>query len=125
MAEILVVDDSRSIRELTRQVLGSAGHEVVEAENGAVGFECAQARSFDLILTDLNMPVLNGLDMTRQIRSLRNHRKTPLLLVTTESQLSRKEEAKAAGATGWIVKPIPPQRLLQVVETVLQTAVGA
>lgn len=101
--------------------LRSAGFEVFEAENGQVGVDLAKSHDLDLILTDLNMPILNGVGLTRAVRGLPQHRKTPILLVTTESQLSKKDEAKAAGANGWIVKPIPPQRLLGVVEQVLGT----
>lgn len=124
MARILVADDSRAIRQLTTQALEAAGHEVLTAENGESGVAVARQQSLDLVLTDFNMPIMNGVELTRQIRSLALHQKTPILLVTTESQLAKKEQAKSAGATGWVVKPIPPQRLLDVVSKVLaRTAV--
>lgn len=125
MATVLLVDDSRSIRLLVSETLRGEGHTVHEAENGQVGLELAREHALDLVLTDLNMPVMNGLELTRQIRCLPQHQATPILLVTTDSQLAKKQEAKVAGATGWVVKPIPPQRLLQVVNTVLAKTVTA
>lgn len=116
---MLLVDDSKAIRELVSTALRSAGYRVCEAENGEAGVERASQSSFDLILTDLNMPVLDGLGLTRRVRSMPSHMKTPVLLVTTESQLSKKQEAKAAGANGWVVKPIQPHRLLEVVSRVI------
>ena len=119
MKSILLVDDSRSIRQLMSKTLQSSGYEIVEAENGQVGMEAAKSRNLDLVLTDLNMPVMDGLRFTKQVRSLPQHAKTPIILVTTESQLSKKQEAKVAGANGWIVKPIEPARLLEVVTQIL------
>ena len=119
MKSILLVDDSRSIRQMVSGTLRSKGYEVIEAENGQLGVEAAKGRKLDLILTDLNMPVLDGLGLTAKIRALPNHAKTPILLVTTESQLSKKQEAKRAGANGWVVKPIQPPRLVEVVAQVL------
>ena len=122
MAKVLLADDSRSIRAMVTQTLREAGHEVFEAENGEKGVEVARSQPLDLVLTDLNMPVMDGLELTRRVREIPEHRRTPVLLVTTESQLSKKEQAKSAGATGWVVKPIPPQRLLEVVSKVLEKA---
>lgn len=121
---ILVNDDSRSIRKIVSTALRGAGYEVLEAENGEAGVEMAKGRELDLVLTDLNMPVLNGLGFTEKFRALPEHRETPVLVVTTESQLAKKEQAKAAGANGWIVKPIQPSRLIEVVEQVLAKSKG-
>lgn len=122
MAKILLADDSRSIRGLVTPVLQDAGHQVYEAQNGEEGVAIAQNQALDLVLTDWNMPAMNGLEMTRQIRMLPAHSRTPILLVTTESQLAKKDQAKAAGAAGWVVKPVSPQRLLEVVTHVLKRA---
>ena len=119
MPFILLADDSRSIRQISSSVLQNAGFDVVEVENGAKGYDCARARSFDLIPSDLNMPEMDGITMTRKIRTLANHMKTPILIITTESQMSMKSEAKAAGANGWIVKPVEPNRLVDIVRQVL------
>ena len=125
MATIMLVDDSRSIRELVSHTLKDAGHQVLQAENGAQGVEIASKSDLDLVLTDLNMPVMNGIECTRGIRALPRHESTPILLVTTESQLKKKNAAKEAGANGWVVKPIPPQRLMQLVTKVLAKYVHA
>ena len=125
MTKILVTDDSRSIRQMVGDVLRSAGHIVLEAENGQIALDTARGCNLDLVISDLNMPVMDGLTFIKQLRGLREHRKTPILMFTTESQLSRKEEAKAVGATGWIVKPMEPKRLLQVVEHVLSRQTAA
>ena len=119
MHSVLLVDDSRSIRQLVSQALRRSRYEVHLAENGEVALNVARDEDIDLVLTDLNMPVMNGVELTKQLRTLPKHRDTPILLVTTESQLARKQEGKAAGATGWIVKPIPPPRLLEIVGRVL------
>lgn len=120
MKSILLVDDSRSIRKLASSTLRGSGFDVIEAEDGKHGVEVAKSRDFDLVLTDLNMPNLDGVGLTMQIRALPHHTKTPILLVTTESQLTKKQAAKEAGANGWIVKPIQPTRLVEVVCQVLQ-----
>ena len=116
---ILIADDSRSIRGMLASALRAAGYDVVEAEDGSMGLTCAQGKKLNLIITDLNMPNVDGLEFLRRVRSLPEHQKTPILLFTTESQQHLKEQAKAAGATGWIVKPMAPERLLQVVSQVV------
>jgi two-component system chemotaxis response regulator CheY len=121
---ILLADDSRSIRQIVSGALRTAGYEVIEAEDGQQGLQRAQERTFDLILTDLNMPMVDGLELTRGIRTLPQHSKTPILIVTTESQLSKKEDAKLAGASGWIVKPIQPKRLVEIVAQVIAKSEG-
>ncbi len=115
MAAILTVDDSPSIRQMVKLVLSSAGHQVTEAENGAEGLSKAKAARFDLILTDLNMPVMNGIAMIRGLRQMPSMTGTPIVFITTESDDAMKQEAKAAGATGWITKPFKPEQLHAVV----------
>ncbi|MGE3776093.1 MAG: response regulator [Pirellulaceae bacterium] len=115
---VLVVDDSRSIRQVVATTIRDAGYEVLEAGDGREALRAATGRKLSMVLTDLNMPVMDGLSFVRQLRTLPEHRGTPVLMLTTEFQQSRKEAGKAAGANGWIVKPIRPEQLLQVVEKV-------
>ncbi len=115
----LVVDDSASMRKMLTYTLRTAGFTVVEGADGSEGLRHLDSVPVHLIITDLNMPVMDGLSFIREARSRRHHRFTPILMLTTESQDSKKAEGKAAGATGWIVKPFDPERLLQVVARVL------
>jgi two-component system chemotaxis response regulator CheY len=108
------------MRQLVRVTLTRSGYEVMEAEDGAQGLKKASAEAFDLVLSDINMPVMNGLDMVRALRKLPSYKFTPIVLVTTESQVEKKQEGKTAGATGWIVKPFEPEQLLAVVAKVLR-----
>ena len=117
---VLAVDDSLTIRQLIKMTLSRAGYEVVEAEDGAKGLQKASAEIFDLVLSDINMPVMTGIEMLRGLRKLAQYKFTPIVLVTTESQPEKKQEGKAAGATGWIVKPFEPEQLLAVVTKVLR-----
>lgn len=115
----LVVDDSTSMRQMVAFTLKSAGFTVLEAADGAAALRQLEAGPVQLIITDLNMPVMDGISFIRQVRSRPAFRFTPILMLTTESQESKKAEGKAAGATGWIVKPFDPERLLQVVAKVV------
>ena len=119
MARILAVDDSNSLRRIAVHTLVDAGHEVVEAVDGGEGLEKARDDRFDLALLDLNMPVMDGISLTRELRALDGYGSTPILILTTESAPDRKAEGKAAGATGWLVKPFSPSRLLSIVSQVL------
>jgi len=119
MASILTVDDSISIRQAIRIALSSDGHDVVEAGDGAEGLAKAAAGQFSLIITDLNMPVMDGLTMIRQLRAKPAHAGVPILFLTTESDAEIKAQAKAAGATGWLTKPFDPDQLLRIVKKVL------
>ena len=114
----MVVDDSASIRQMVNFTLASAGHVVIEAADGAEALEKSGTQKFDLFVTDLNMPNVDGIQLTRQLRATTPHRFTPILLLTTESKQERKIEGKAAGATGWIVKPFQVEQLLAVVKKV-------
>ena len=115
MATILTVDDSPSIRQMIKVVLEPAGHRVIEAGDGAQGLAKVQAGKPDLVITDLNMPVMNGLELIRALRKLPNVVGMPIVFLTTESNDAVKQEAKSAGATGWITKPFKPEQLLAVV----------
>jgi two-component system, chemotaxis family, chemotaxis protein CheY len=116
---VLVVDDSASVRQVQRFVLGGAGYEVVEAVDGRDALAKLAGGAVNLILTDLNMPNLDGVGLIRAVRASAAHRLTPVVMITTESQDAKKQEAKAAGATGWIVKPFTPEQLLAVVKRVI------
>lgn len=119
MSAILTVDDSISIRAAIKIALGSEGYNVTEAANGAEGLEKASAGGFDLIVTDLNMPVMDGLTMIRELRARPAGAGVPIIFLTTESDADVKAQAKAAGATGWLTKPFEPDQLVRVVKKVL------
>lgn len=116
---ILTVDDSNSIRQMVGFTLKQAGYEVIEAQDGHEGLASAQSSTADLIITDLNMPNMNGIEMIAAIRQLPQYKFIPILMLTTESDESKKQAGRAAGATGWIVKPFNPEQLLKVIQKVL------
>ena len=118
-ANILTVDDSASIRLTTKVTLTNAGYSVTEAVNGAEGLATAKGSSFDLIVTDLNMPVMDGLTMIEELRKLPAQAGVPIIFLTTESDADLKARAKAAGATGWLTKPFDPEHLVKIVKKVL------
>ena len=117
---ILVVDDSYSVREAVGYTLKSQGFEVLLAEDGQDALKYFDSRSIDLVITDLHMPNLNGIELTRKVREIENYARVPIIVLTTESQFSKKQEAKKAGATGWIVKPFVPDKLLTVIKRVIR-----
>ena len=116
---ILVVDDSASIRQMVAFTVKSSGYEVVEAVDGMDGLEKARSKNFNLILTDQNMPRMDGLALVKSLRALPQYRTVPILMLTTESSDAMKAQGKAAGATGWLVKPFDPQKLIEVVKKVI------
>lgn len=116
---IMSVDDSKSIRQMVSFTLKTAGYDVIEAEDGVDALAKLGKHSVKLILTDLNMPNMDGIQLIRQVRSASNQKFVPIIMLTTESQDSKKQEGKAAGATGWIVKPFKPEQLLAVVKKLL------
>lgn len=116
---ILSVDDSASVRQMVSLTLSAAGYAVVEAGDGAEGLAKASGTQLDMVVTDLNMPKMDGLSLIRELRKLPAYRGVPILFLTTESDAAKKAEAKAAGATGWITKPFKQEQLLQVVRKVL------
>ncbi|TAL85186.1 MAG: response regulator [Rhodanobacter sp.] len=119
MARILAVDDSASMRGMVAFTLRGAGHEVTEAENGQLALDAARGSVFDLVLADVNMPVMDGIAMVRALRTQDAYKGVPILMLTTESHTEKKMEGKAAGATGWLVKPFDPEQLLATVKRVL------
>jgi two-component system chemotaxis response regulator CheY len=116
---ILTVDDSASIRMTTKIALTNAGYQVTEAVDGLDGLNKAKGSSFDLIVTDLNMPNMNGLEMIEALRQSPAHTGVPIIFLTTESDAELKGRAKAAGATGWVTKPFDPEHLVKIVRKVL------
>ncbi|WP_035384091.1 response regulator [Ferriphaselus sp. R-1] len=116
---VLSVDDSSSIRQMVAFTLKSAGYDVIEAVDGQDGLNKAKMKTVDLVLTDQNMPVMDGLTLIRTLRAMPNYRAVPILMLTTESSDGMKMQGKAAGATGWLVKPFDPSKLLEVVKKVI------
>ncbi len=120
MACILAVDDSASMRQMVAIVLKDEGHDVVQANDGMDALDKAKAQSFDLVLTDVNMPRMDGITLVAELRKLPAFKFTPLLLLTTECSTEKKMEGKNAGATGWLVKPFDPEKLLATIKKVLR-----
>lgn len=119
MATIMSVDDSASMRQMVTFTLKGAGYDVVEADDGVKALDVARSKKVDLVVTDINMPNMDGITLIRQLRSLPSYQFTPILMLTTESGDGKKQEGKAAGATGWLVKPFNPDQLLATIKKVL------
>lgn len=119
MAKILAVDDSASMRQMVSFTLKGAGHEVVEAVDGVDALAKAQGQKFDLVVSDVNMPNMDGITLIAELRKIAAFKFTPMLMLTTESSGDKKQQGKAAGATGWIVKPFNPDQLLATIGKVL------
>jgi two-component system chemotaxis response regulator CheY len=120
MRRILAVDDSASIRQMVSFTLTKAGYEVAEAVDGRDGLEKSSRQSYDLIVTDLNMPNMDGIQMITAVRQLPGYGFTPILMLTTESQAEKKDAGRKAGATGWIVKPFNAEQLIAVVQKLVK-----
>lgn len=116
---ILTVDDSGSLRQMVAFSLKAAGYDVVQAVDGQDGLNKAKEKTVDLVLTDQNMPVMDGLTLIGNLRNLASYQKVPILMLTTESSDEMKAKGKAAGANGWLVKPFDPKRLIEVVQKVI------
>ncbi|KGE70707.1 response regulator [Spirochaeta lutea] len=116
---ILVVDDSSAVRQSVSFILEQAGYEVIQAIDGLDGVTKTKSRKFDLIITDVNMPNLDGIGLVRQVRENPSNKFLPIVVLTTEAQKDKMEEGKAAGATGWIVKPFDADKLLGVVKKLI------
>jgi two-component system, chemotaxis family, chemotaxis protein CheY len=116
---IMTADDSASVRQMVSFTLKQGGYEVVEAVDGKDALQKLASQKVDMLITDLNMPNLDGIALIRGTRALPLCKFIPIVMLTTESQDSRKQEGKAAGATGWIVKPFKPEQLMAVVKKVL------
>ena len=120
MTTILAVDDSPSMRQLVAHTLAAAGFRVTQAVDGEDAYAKASRQGFDLVLTDQNMPRLDGLSLTRRLRATPRYERTPILMLTTEASDAMKQAGRAAGATGWLVKPFDPARLVDVIRQVLR-----
>jgi len=116
---VLAVDDSASIRQMVSFTLKSAGYDVIEAADGQEGLDKAKSRSFNLVLTDQNMPRMDGLTLIKSLRGMPTYRSVPILMLTTESSDAMKSQGRTAGATGWLVKPFDPNKLIEVVKKVI------
>ena len=116
---IMTVDDSASVRQMVSFTLQAAGYEVITAADGRDALGKFNGREINMVITDLNMPNLDGIGLIRQLRAEAKYKFIPIIMLTTESQVENKQEGKAAGATGWIVKPFQPEQLLAVVKKVL------
>jgi len=117
--KILTVDDSPTVREMLKTTLQNAGFNVLQAINGEEALKLLEAESIEMLITDLNMPKLDGISLIREVRKSPGGRFLPIIMLTTESQEDKKREGKSAGASGWIVKPFKPEQLLSVVRMVL------
>ena len=116
---VLIVDDSASIRQMVEVTLRSAGYDVTSAKDGQEAFELCQKNQYAFVLTDQNMPRMDGLTLIKSLRGLSGYRTTPIVVLTTEASDDMKAKGRAAGATGWMVKPFDPAKLLQVASKVL------
>ncbi|MEI8361975.1 MAG: response regulator [Betaproteobacteria bacterium] len=116
---ILAVDDSGSLRQMVAFSLKAAGYDVIQAVDGQDGLTKATEKTVDLVLTDQNMPIMDGLTLIKHLRGLSSYQKVPILMLTTESSDEMKAKGKAAGANGWLVKPFDPKRLIEVVQKVI------
>lgn len=119
MATILTVDDTASMRQMISFTLNSVGHEVIQACDGKEALQLLQGKKVDLVIANVNMPNMDGIALVKSLREQADYKFTPILMLTTESQESKRQQGKVAGATGWIVKPFNPEQLLNVVKKVL------
>ena len=119
MHSILAVDDSASMRQMVSFTLKNSGYDVIEAVDGMDGLDKAKAKSVNLVLTDQNMPRMDGLTLIKNLRGMSQYKTTPILMLTTEASDTMKQQGRAAGATGWLVKPFDPQKLMDVVRKVI------
>ena len=117
---ILIVDDSESIREVVCFTLENAGHEVLKGVDGLDALKYLDGSKFDLVITDLHMPNMDGIEFIHKVREMPEYQYVPILFLTTESQTAKKMEAKEAGATGWIIKPFVPEKLLAAINKVVR-----
>ena len=118
MKTVLTIDDSRTMRDMLQLALVEAGYRVIQAVDGIDGLETLAAEGADVVITDINMPRLDGFGFIEGMRADPNHRATPVLVLTTESDAAKKQRARDAGATGWIVKPFDPVKLIDAVRRV-------
>jgi two-component system chemotaxis response regulator CheY len=116
---VLTVDDSRTILAMLHHTLSNAGFEVLQAEDGKQGLDVLKTEQVDVVITDINMPVMDGIEFIRHVRATGNHQSLPILILTTETSQDKRDQGKAAGGTGWIVKPFDPEKLISVIHRVV------
>lgn len=116
---VLTVDDSRTMLAMLKHTLTSAGYEVLQAEDGQQGLDVLAKESVDLVITDVNMPVMDGMTFIRNVRASGEHQSLPILILTTETSPEKRSEGRDAGGTGWIVKPFEPEKLVSVIQKVV------
>ena len=116
---VLTVDDSRTILAMLHHTLSNAGFEVLQAEDGKQGLDVLKTETVDVVITDINMPVMDGIEFIRHVRAAGNHQSLPILILTTETSQDKRDQGKAAGGTGWIVKPFDPEKLISVIHRVV------
>ena len=116
---VLTVDDSRTILAMLHHTLTNAGFEVLQAENGQIGLDVLKNEEVDVVITDINMPVMDGIEFIKQVRATGKHQSLPILILTTETSQDKRDQGRAAGGTGWIVKPFDPEKLISVINKVV------
>jgi len=119
MLRVLTVDDSRTILAMLHHTLSNAGFEVLQAEDGKQGLDVLKTQAVDVVITDINMPVMDGIEFIRHVRATGQHQSLPILILTTETSQDKRDQGKAAGGTGWIVKPFDPEKLISVIHRVV------
>ena len=119
MLRVLTVDDSRTILAMLHHTLSNAGFEVLQAEDGKQGLDVLMTQVVDVVITDINMPVMDGIEFIRHVRATGQHQSLPILILTTETSQDKRDQGKAAGGTGWIVKPFDPEKLISVIHRVV------
>lgn len=116
---VLTVDDSRTMLAMLDHALSGAGFEVLQAEDGQQGLDVLKTEDVDVVITDINMPVMDGINFIRNVRATGRHQSLPILILTTETSADKRAEGRAAGGTGWIVKPFDPEKLISVIHRVM------
>lgn len=116
---VLTVDDSRTILAMLHHTLSNAGFKVLQAEDGKQGLEVLKSESVDVVITDINMPVMDGIEFIKNVRASGQYQSLPILILTTETSQDKRDQGKAAGGTGWIVKPFDPDKLISVIHRVV------
>ena len=119
MLRVLTVDDSRTILAMLHHTLSNAGFEVLQAEDGKQGLDVLKSQAVDVVITDINMPIMDGIEFIRHVRATGQHQSLPILILTTETSQDKRDQGKAAGGTGWIVKPFDPEKLISVIHRVV------
>lgn len=116
---VLTVDDSRTILAMLQHTLFGAGFEVLQASDGQQGLDVLNLEDVDLVITDINMPVMDGIEFIKNVRATGRHQSLPILILTTETSQEKRDQGRAAGGTGWIVKPFDPEKLISVIKRVV------